>query len=150
MERKNSLIGTNKVTTFGTAPERRTTTKNEIYYSVTASSLSKRPLGEIYSSKQKKGRGEKSAAMKPSTKKAFFNRHFSSEAKAMGLLTAKLISDDSKMTIGSWNRMAQNDRLDMVNSVSDSLAEEFEELEKQVLEGIRTMKNMSKEEEGYR
>eukprot|EP00356_Strombidium_inclinatum_P006016 CAMPEP_0170503674 /NCGR_PEP_ID=MMETSP0208-20121228/45548_1 /TAXON_ID=197538 /ORGANISM="Strombidium inclinatum, Strain S3" /LENGTH=95 /DNA_ID=CAMNT_0010783445 /DNA_START=9 /DNA_END=296 /DNA_ORIENTATION=- len=47
--------------------------KNEIYYSATASSLSKRPLGEIYSSKQKKGRGEKSAALKPSTKKAFFN-----------------------------------------------------------------------------
>ena len=47
--------------------------RNDIYYSQTASSLSKRPLQDIYSEKEKKKGGEKSAAMKPSTKKSFHN-----------------------------------------------------------------------------
>jgi hypothetical protein len=46
--------------------------KTDIYYSQTASSLSKRPLGDLYSDKDKKG-GERSAANRPSTKKNFHN-----------------------------------------------------------------------------
>ena len=73
---RNQLMGTKKITTFNNNASQNIiahSTLNEIYYSNTASTLSKRPLGEIYNSKQKKSKGEKSAAMRPSTKKAFFN-----------------------------------------------------------------------------
>ena len=43
-----------------------------MYYSTTASSLNKRPLGEIYQESSKKGpNGEKRALQNPATKKTF-------------------------------------------------------------------------------
>jgi len=44
-----------------------------VYYSTTASSLNKRPLGDIYSEKTKKKGGERSAANNPRLKKNFKN-----------------------------------------------------------------------------
>jgi len=73
---RTSFYGINKVTTFNNNPDSapiRGYSRSEIYYSNTASSLSKLPLGDIYSAKSKKGNGEKSSALKPSTKKTFSN-----------------------------------------------------------------------------
>ena len=43
---------------------------SDVYYSVTASSLNKRPLGEIIEENQKK-KGVKKGGLHPSTKKSF-------------------------------------------------------------------------------
>ena len=73
-------------------------TKNDIYYSQTASSLSKRPLGEIYSDRDKKG-GERSAANRPSTKKSFNN------------VTSKIDCGNKKKSITSSAGQHQSDGL---------------------------------------
>ncbi len=58
----------------------------------------------------------------------YFDKKLTLDAKAMALVMIKFIYDKSKMSMGSWNRMADHNHLAFVSAAEEDLLENLEEM----------------------